>query len=144
MIETIYTELPFDKITYLDRPEFHKEEKEFKKALTQSMTKSGMKDPVYCWYQSKPYGDKIHILVGNNRMTVAREIGIKKVKAIITNFKADQFPLKGRILKTDEEIKNLFHLPNQVEVRRDKNGEVDQINHPKFQGDIINEYVSTT
>jgi len=141
MIETIYTELPFDQITYLDRPEFHKEEKEFKEALTQSMTKSGMKDPVYCWYNSKPYGDKIHTIVGNNRIAVAREIGIKKVKAIITNFKADQFPLKGRILKTDEEIKNLFHLPNQVEVRRDKNGEVDQVNHPKFQGDIIDEYV---
>ena len=76
MIETIYTELPFDKITYLDRPEFHREEKEFKKALTQSMTKSGMKDPVYCWYQSKPYGDKIHILVGNNRMTVYKKLGI--------------------------------------------------------------------
>ena len=141
MIETIYTELPFDKITYLDRPEFHKEEKEFKEALTQSMTKSGMKDPVYCWYNSKPYGDKIHIIVGNNRMTVARELGIKKVKAIITNFKADQFPLKGRVLKTDEEIKNLFHLPNRIKVRRDANGEVDQVNHPHFRGDIINEYV---
>ena len=141
MIETIYTELPFNKITYLDRPEFHKEEKEFKKALTQSMTKSGMKDPVYCWYNSKPYGDKIHTIVGNNRIAVAREIGIKKVKAIITNFKADQFPLKGRVLKTDEEIQNLFHLPDRVKVRRDKNGEVDQVNHPQFRGDIIDEYV---
>ena len=141
MIETIYTELPFDRITYLDRPEFHKEEKEFKEALTQSMTKSGMKDPVYCWYQSKPYKDKIHTIVGNNRMTVAKELGIKKVKAIITNFKADQFPLKGRVLKTDEEIKKLFHLPDRVKVRRDKNGEVDQVNHPQFRGDIIDEYV---
>ena len=141
MIETIYTELPFDKITYLDRPEFHKEEKEFKEALTQSMTKSGMKDPVYCWYQSKPYKDKIHTIVGNNRMTVAKELGIKKVKAIITNFKADQFPLKGRVLKTDEEIKKIFHLPNRIKVRRDANGEVDQVNHPHFRGDIINEYV---
>ena len=141
MIETIYIELPFDKITYLNRPEFHKEEKEFKKALTQSMTKSGMKDPVYCWYQSKPYGDKIHTLVGNNRMTVAKKLGIKKVKTIITNFKADQFPLKGKILKTDKEIKNLFHLPHRVKVRRDENGEVDQVNHPPFRGYIIDEYV---
>ena len=141
MIETIYTDLPFDKITYLDRPEFHREEKEFKKALTQSMTKSGMKDPVYCWYQSKPYGDKIHILVGNNRMTVAKKLGIKKVKAIITNFKADEFPLKGKVLKTDVEIQNLFHLPHRVKVRRDANGEVDQVNHPQFRGDIIDEYV---
>jgi len=141
MIETIYTELPIEDITSMYRPEFHKEEKEFKKALTQSMTNYGMKDPVYCWYNSKPYGDKIHTIVGNNRMTIAREIGIKKVKAIITNFKADQFPLKGRVLKTDVDIQNLFHLPDRVEVRRDKNGEVDQVNHPKFQGDIIDEYV---
>ena len=87
------------------------------------------------------YGDKIHILVGNNRMTVAKKLGIKKVKAIITNFKADEFPLKGKVLKTDVEIQNLFHLPHRVKVRRDANGEVDQVNHPQFRGDIIDEYV---
>ena len=142
MIETIYTELPIDDITSMYRPEFYQAgERKFREALTKSMSKSGMKDPVYCWYQSKPYKDKIHTIVGNNRMTVAREIGIKKVKAIITNFKADQFPLKGKVLKTDTEIKKLFHLPNRVEVRRDANGEVDQVNHPQFRGDIIDEYV---
>ena len=31
MIETIYTELPFEKIDYLDRPEFHRDEKNLKK-----------------------------------------------------------------------------------------------------------------
>ena len=141
MIETVYIELPFERITYLDRPEFHKEEKEFKEALTASMETHGMKDPIYCWYNSKPYKDKIHIIVGNNRMTVAKELGIKTIKAVVTNFKADQFPLKGRVLKTDEEIKKLFHLPNRIKVRRDANGEVDQVNHPQFQGDIIDEYV---
>ena len=127
MIETIYTELHFDKITYLDRPEFHKEEKEFKKALTRSMTKSGMKDPVYCWYNSKPYKDKIHTIVGNNRMTVAKELGIKTIKAVVTNFKADEFPLEGEVLETDAEIKKLFHLPNDLQIRRDENGNVDQV-----------------
>ena len=33
MIETIYTELPLEKIDYLDRPEFHRDEKEFKKSV---------------------------------------------------------------------------------------------------------------
>jgi len=142
MIETIYTELPIDDITSMYRPEFYQAgERKFREALINSMKKAGMKDPVYCWYNSKPYKDKIHTIVGNNRMTVAREIGIKKVKAIITNFKADQFPLKGKVLKTDKEIKKLFHLPNRVEVRRDANGEVDQVNHPQFRGDIIDEYV---
>jgi len=127
MIETIYIELPFEKITYLDRPEFHTQEKEFKKALTQSITKYGMKDPVYCWYNSKPYGDKIHIIVGNNRMTVAKELGIKTIKAVVTNFKADEFPLEGEVLETDAEIKKLFHLPNDLQIRRDKNGNIDQV-----------------
>ena len=127
MIETVYIELPFEKITYLDRPEFHKEEKEFKDPLTRSMTTYGMKDPVYCWYNSKPYGDKIHIIVGNNRMTVAKELGIKNIKAVVTNFKADEYPLEGEVLETDAEIKKLFHLPNDLQIRRDENGDVDQV-----------------
>ena len=127
MIETIYTELPFDKITYLDRPEFHKEEKEFKKALTQSMATYGMKDPVYCWANGKAYGDIIKVIVGNNRMVVAKELGIKTIKAVVTNFKADEFPLEGEVLNTDAEIKKLFHLPNDLQIRRDKNGDVDQV-----------------
>ena len=141
MIETVYIELPFEKITYLDRPEFHKDEKEFKKALTQSMTKYGMKDPVYCWYNSKPYKDKIHIIVGNNRMTVAKELGIKTIKAVVTNFKADEFPLEGEVLETDAEIKKLFHLPNDLQIRRDENGDVDQVMPPYYHGKIREEYV---
>ena len=127
MIETVYIELPFEKITYLDRPEFHTNEKEFKKALTQSMTKYGMKDPVYCWANGKSYGDIIKVIVGNNRMTVAKELGIKTIPAVITNFKADTLPIEGRVLNTDAEIRELFHLPNGLQIRRDANGDVDQV-----------------
>ena len=141
MIETIYIELPFEKITYLDRPEFHTDEKEFKDALTASITTYGMKDPVYCWYNSKPYGDKIHIIVGNNRMTVAKELGIKTIKAVVTNFKADEYPLEGDVLETDAEIKKLFHLPNDLQIRRDKNGNVDQVMPPYYKGKVREEYV---
>ena len=141
MIETVYVELPFEEITYLDRPEFHTNEKEFKKALTISMTKYGMKDPVYCWYNSKPYKDKIHIIVGNNRMAVAKELGIKTIKAVVTNFKADEFPLEGEILETDAEIKKLFHLPNDLQIRRDENGDVDQVMPAYYSGKIREEYV---
>ena len=141
MIETVYIERPFEKITYLDRPEFHTIEKEFKKALTTSMTTYGMKDPVYCWYNSKPYGDKIHIIVGNNRMTVAKELGIKTIKAVVTNFKADEFPLAGEVLETDKEIKQLFHLPNQLQIRRDKSGNVEQVMPAYYSGKTREEYV---
>jgi len=127
MIETIYTEIPFEKIDYLDRPEFHKNEKKFKKALIQSMTKYGMKDPIYCWANGKAYGDIIKVIVGNNRMTVAKELGIKMIPAVITNFKADTLPIEGQVLNTDAEIRELFHLPNDLQIRRDQNGDVDQV-----------------
>ena len=141
MIETIYIELPFEKITYLDRPDFHKEEKELKDALTASMTTYGMKDPVYCWANGKAYGNIIKVIVGNNRMTVAKELGIKTIKAVVTNFKADEFPLEGEVLETDAEIKKFFHLPNQLQIRRDKNGDVDQVVPAYYKGKVREEYV---
>ena len=63
---------------------------------------------------------------------IAKELNIPIVPAIITNFHADQFPLEGRILKTDDEIRALFHLPKQLHVRRDKNGDIDQVTPPNF------------
>ena len=141
MIETVYIELPFEKITYLDRPEFHTNEKEFKKALTQSITTYGMKDPVYCWANGKVYGDIIKVIVGNNRMTVAKELGIKTIPAVITNFKADTLPIDGRVLNTDKEIKELFHLPNDLQIRRDANGNVDQVMPVYYSSKIREEYV---
>ena len=142
MIETVYTKLPLEKIDYMDRPEFHRDEKEFKDALTQSMTKYGMKDPVYCWANGKAYGDIIKVIVGNNRMVVAKEIGIKIIPAVITNFKADTLPIEGQVLNTDAEIKELFHLPNDLQIRRDANGDVDQV-MPAYYGrkEIQEEYV---
>ena len=127
MIKTIYTELPFEKIDYLDRPEFHEKEKEFKDALIRSMKTYGIKDPIYCWANGKAYGDIIKVIVGNNRMTVAKELGIKMIPAVITNFKADELPIEGRILNTDAEIRKLFHLPKDLEIRRDANGDVYQV-----------------
>ena len=127
MIETVYTELPFEKIAYLDRPEFHRNEKAFKKALTLSMAKHGIKDPIYCWANGKVHGDIIKVIVGNNRMVVAKELGIKIIPAVITNFKAEELPIEGQVLKTDAEIRKLFHLPNDLQIRRDENGDIDQV-----------------
>ena len=141
MIETVYIELPFEKIDYMDRPEFHTNEKEFKDALTASMKTYGMKDPVYCWANGKVYGNIIKVIVGNNRMVVAKELGIKTIKAVVTNFKADEFPLEGEVLETDAEIRKLFHLPNDLQIRRDKNGDIDQVMPAYYKGKVREEYV---
>ena len=133
MIQTIYLEVPFDRLSYLERPEFiNGTEQDFHDTLKASMEKHGMRDPVYCWYNSKMYGSKIKIIVGNNRMVVAKELGLDPIRTIITNWKADEFPLIGKEFKNDEEIKSLFHLPDQIHVRRDKNGDIDQVTPPHF------------
>ena len=135
MIQTIYAEVPREKIEHLTRAEFiNGTEQSFHDILKASMSKHGFRDPIYCWYNSKNWGDKIKVIVGNNRMVVAKELNIPIVPAVITNFKADQFPLEGRILKTDEEIKALFHLSKheKLHVRRDKNGDIDQVTPPPF------------
>ena len=133
MIQTIYLEVPFDRLNYLERPEFSNgTEQGFHDTLKASMEKHGMKDPVYCWYNSKAYGSKIKIIVGNNRMVVAKELGLDPIRTIITNWKADEFPLEGKEFKDDEEIKSLFHLPDQIHVRRNKDGNIDQVTPPHF------------
>ena len=133
MIQTIYLEVPFDRLSYLERPEFSNgTEQGFHDTLKASMEKHGMRDPVYCWYNSKAYGSKIKIIVGNNRMVVAKELGLDPIRTIITNWKADEFPLKGKEFKDDEEIKSLFHLPDQIHVRRNKDGNIDQVTPPHF------------
>ena len=135
MIQTIYVKLPREKIAYLERAEFiNGTEKVFHDALTASMSKYGFRDPVYCHYHSKTYGNKIKVIVGNNRMVVAKELNIPIVPAVITNYKADEFPLEGRVLKTDDEIRALFYLSKheKLHVRRDKNGDIDQVTPPHF------------
>jgi len=133
MIQTIYVKLPREKISHLTRTEFiNGQEQAFHEALTASMSKYGFRDPVYCHYHSKAYGNKIKIIVGNNRMVVAKELKIPIVPAVITNFKAEEFPLEGRVLTTDDEIRALFYLPEQLQVRRDKNGDINQVMPPHF------------
>ena len=134
MNEIIYAELPREKIEHLTRPEFiNGQEKSFHDALTASMSKYGFRDPVYCHYCSKSYGNKIKVIVGNNRMVVAKELNIPIVRAVITNYKAEEFPLEGRVLKTDDEIRALFYLPKQIQIRRNDNGDIDQVTPPNFQ-----------
>ena len=134
MIQIIYAEVPREKIEHLTRAEFiNGQEQSFHDALKTSMSEHGFRDPVYCWYGSSAYGNKIKIIVGNNRMVVAKELNIPIIRAVITNYKADEFPLEGRVLKTDDEIRALFYLPKQIHIRRNTDGDIDQVTPPNFQ-----------
>ena len=59
MIKLIYKKLPINEISYLKREEFSENgpEKNFYNSLKASISKHGIKDPVYIEYGSKAYGD---------------------------------------------------------------------------------------
>ena len=139
MTKLIYTKLPIDQIDYLDREEFHKNEKRFKDSLTASIKKHGIIEPVYAEY-GHDYGPKIKVIVGNNRMAVAKALGIKEIPIIVNIYTPETFTLEGRELKTDDEIRSLFKLKDQLQIRRDKEGRIDQIMPPLYDN-VENEYI---
>ena len=139
MTKLIYTKLPIDQIEYLDREEFHKNEKRFKDSLTNSIKKHGIIEPVYAEY-GHDYGPKIKVLVGNNRMAVAKALGIKEIPIIVNIWTPETFDLEGRELKTDDEIRSLFKLKDKLQIRRDKEGRIDQI-MPPYYPEVENEYI---
>jgi hypothetical protein len=77
--------------------------------------------------ENKAYGDILKVIVGNNRMVIATLLGIKTIPSIIVNLKSDTHPIQGTVLETDEDIKSYFYLPDQLQIRRTKEGIIDQI-----------------
>ena len=134
----IYTKLPIADIKYTDRPEFHDQEIKFKTALMNSIKKHGIIDPIYAEV-GNDYGRYIKVIVGNNRMAVAKELGIKEIP-IIVNIYDPTFKLKGKELKTDDEIRALFKLGKDLQIRKDKEGNINQI-MPPWYNKVEHEYV---
>ena len=133
MTNVIYIELPIEKISYLTRPEFiNGQEQKFHDKLSRSISKHGMLDPVFM-YHRQGVKDRLQVIVGNNRMVVAKELGIKIIPAIVVQFNAEKSSLKGKVLNSDDEIKKLFRIPHEVEVRRNKEGWIDQVTSCSFR-----------
>ena len=140
MTKLIYTKLPINEIDFLDRKEFHSPgEEKFKDSLTASIKKHGILEPVYAEY-GHDYGPIIKVIVGNNRMAVAKALGIKEIPIIVNIWTPETFDLKGQELKTDKEIRSLFKLKDQLQIRRDKEGRIDQIMPPLYDN-VENEYI---
>ena len=136
MINVIYIELPIEKISHLTRPEFvNGQEQKFHDRLSQSISKNGMLDPVFIYHQHSNFKDQLKVIVGNNRMVVAKELGIKTIPTIIVQFDVENSNLKGKVLNSDDEIKQLFHVPHKVEVRRHEEGWIDQVTPCGFRKD---------
>ena len=129
MTTLVYAKIPFKQIQYIEREEFHKEEKWFRDKLMESIKRHGIIDPLYAEV-GHHYGRYIKIIVGNNRMAVARILDIKTIPVIV-NIYDPTFKVEGRELKTDEDIKKLFTHKN-VKIRRNKNGDIDTIMPPYY------------
>tara|TARA_R100001510_G_C7479718_1_gene92242 strand:- start:37 stop:453 length:417 start_codon:yes stop_codon:yes gene_type:complete len=129
MTTLIYAHLPFEKIHYIERPEFHNNEKQFKSRLINSIKKHGIVDPLYAEV-GNDYGRYIKIIVGNNRMAVANILKIKTIP-IIVNIYDSTFKLEGRELKTDDQIRELF-THKTVNIRRGSDGNIDTIMPPDY------------
>jgi len=97
-----------------------------------------MIDPIYAEY-GHDYGKKIKVIVGNNRMAVAKILGFKEVPIIVNSYDPNFRP-KGRELKSDNEIRALFKLGKDLQIRRNADGMIDQIMPPWYHK-VKHEYV---
>ena len=73
-------------------------------------------------------------------MVIAKTLGIKTIPSIINNLKSDTHSIEGTILETDEDIKRYFHLPDQLQIRRNEQGVIDQI-MPVYYQTVKEHYV---
>jgi len=116
MTGLIYKEVDRKDITHLTRAEFiNGQENKFNTALLQSVSKYGLRDPVYInqWADGT-----LKVTVGNNRMVIAKELGIEKIPCVIKLHDPNNNDLNGRVLNTEKEIEDLFHTKEGLEIKK--------------------------
>ena len=62
----------------------------------------------------------LKVTVGNNRMVIAKELGIKKIPCVIKLYDPQNNDLNGRVLHTEKEIEDLFHTKEGLEIKKQK------------------------
>ena len=118
MTGLIYKEVDTKDITHLTRPEFiNGQENKFNTALLQSVSKYGLRDPVYI---NQLEDGTLKVTVGNNRMVIAKELGIEKIPCVIKLHDPQNNDLNGRVLHTDKEIEDVFHSKEGLEIKKQK------------------------
>ena len=128
MTGLVYKELPVNDITHLTRQEFiNGQEQKFYDALLESMTKYGMRDPIFI-HQKKDTDDKIilKVVVGNNRMVIAKKLGYKFIRSIIKLLDPNNNDLNGTFLKNEQEIIDLFFTKRGLAIKKE-NGIINEV-----------------
>ena len=118
MTGLIYKEVDTKDITHLTRPEFiNGQENKFNTALRQSVSQNGLRDPVYI---NQLEDGTLKVTVGNNRMVIAKELGIEKIPCVIKLHDPQNNDLNGRVLHTDKDIEDVFHSKEGLEIKKQK------------------------
>tara|TARA_R100000458_G_C8159841_1_gene164357 strand:- start:56 stop:463 length:408 start_codon:yes stop_codon:yes gene_type:complete len=116
MTGLVYKELPVEDITHLTRPEFiNGREQKFYNTLLHSMTEHGMRDPVFI---NQLNDGTLKVTVGNNRMVIAKELGMKKIRSIIKLLNPNNNDIQGTPLNNEQEIIDLFYSKKGLEIKK--------------------------
>ena len=116
MTGLIYKEVDTKDITHLTRPEFiNGQEHKFNTALRQSVSQYGLRDPIYI---NQKADGTLKVTVGNNRMVIAKELGIEKIPCVIKLHDPQNNDLNGRVLNTEKEIEDLFYTKEGLEIKK--------------------------
>ena len=129
MTGLVYKELPIEDITYLTRPEFvNGTEQKFYDTLLNSITEYGMRDPVFI-SQCKDKKDKVilKVLVGNNRMVIAKQLGFKLIRSIVKLLNPNNNNIEGRPLNNEQEIIDLFFSKKGLEIKKEPDGVIYEV-----------------
>ena len=130
MTGLVYKEVSTQDITHLTRPEFiNGQENKFNTALKQSVSKYGLRDPVYI---NQLKDGILKVTVGNNRMVIAKELGIEKIPCVIKLYDPQNNDLNGRVLNTEKDIEDLFHSKEGLEIKK-QNGIIYEVMPKNYQ-----------
>mgnify|MGYP003656411026 CR=1 FL=1 len=117
MTGLIYKEVDTKDITHLTRAEFiNGTEHKFNSALKQSVSKHGIRDPIYI---NQLRDGVLKVTVGNNRMVIVKELGIKKIPCVIKLYDPNNNNLNGRVLHTEKEIEDVFHSKEGLLIKKE-------------------------
>ena len=116
MTGLIYKQIPPQEITHLTRPEFiNGQEAKFNNALKTSIKTHGMRDPVFI---NQLNDGTLKVTVGNNRMVIAKDLGLQKVPCLIRLHDPNNNNLNGQVINTEKEIEDLFYTKEGLDIRK--------------------------
>ena len=117
MTGLVYKELPIENISHLTRPEFiNGQEQKFYSALLMSIKTYGMRDPVFI---NQLNNGTLKVTVGNNRMVIAKKLGLKLIRAIVRLLDPTNNDIEGRPINIEQEIIDLFYSKEGLLIKKE-------------------------